>query len=474
MGFNESSREAPYPHWRRVKLGDVLPLNYGKGLPEKQRQPGSVAVFGSSGRVGTHNVALIERPAIIVGRKGSAGSVHLCETPSWPIDTAYFAVGTDEIDLRFGFYLLVFLRLNELDQSTAIPSLSRDIYSAIEVWLPPVNEQRHIVAAIEGLFGEIEAGEQELAAAKADLQRYRRAVLKAAVTGELTRDWREQNAPTETGADLLARILKERRARWEEAERTKFAAKGQTPKNDAWRSRYPEPAVPNTDDLPELPEGWTWASPAQIAAYRRHSLAIGPFGSNLKVSDYTADGVPLVFVRHIRAKDFQGLNPQFVSQQKANELAAHSIVSGDVVITKMGDPPGDAAVYPRGAADAIITADCIKVRTHPDVIAEYVELAINSPLGQTAFSKITKGVAQQKVTLEAFSSIALPIPPSEETRQIVDVVTSLEEALAEMRIATAGAENDSAHLRQSILNAAFSGKLTAGATARAGREADAA
>src|SRR5262245_9615077 len=81
--------------WVRCRLRDILPLQYGKGLPEKARNPdGKVPVFGSSGPVGTHDTAYTEGPTLIVGRKGNVGAVHYSATPCWPIDTVYFVEGT--------------------------------------------------------------------------------------------------------------------------------------------------------------------------------------------------------------------------------------------------------------------------------------------------------------------------------------------------------------------------------------------
>jgi type I restriction enzyme, S subunit len=81
----------------------------------------------------------------------------------------------------------------------------------------------------------------------------------------------------------------------------------------------------------------------------------------LKISDYRTEGVPLVFVRHIRACNFLDLDPKFITKTKAEELSAHTARGGDLLITKMGDPPGHACLYPAQAPDAIITADCIKL-----------------------------------------------------------------------------------------------------------------
>ncbi|MAI45526.1 MAG: hypothetical protein CBC34_006190 [Hyphomicrobiaceae bacterium TMED74] len=74
--------------WVIATLGELLPLEYGKALPSRKRNSnGQFSVYGSSGIVGTHTAAVVSEPAIIVGRKGSAGRVHLSKDPCWPIDT---------------------------------------------------------------------------------------------------------------------------------------------------------------------------------------------------------------------------------------------------------------------------------------------------------------------------------------------------------------------------------------------------
>ena len=108
--------------------------------------------------------------------------------------------------------MLSWLRLDRLDQSTAIPSLSRDSYNQLPVPLPPVETQRRIIARIEELFAELDDGEAALARAWDDLKTYRKSLLKAAVTGELTADWREANPMQETGEQRLQRIVGETKA----------------------------------------------------------------------------------------------------------------------------------------------------------------------------------------------------------------------------------------------------------------------
>src|SRR5207245_742932 len=118
--------------------------------------------------------------------------------------------------------------------------------------------QERIVAKLDALLSRVAAGEAAARHALDRLQRYRAAVLSAAVIGELTRDWRKSHKSNETGAQLLKRLLQARRARWEEAELKRLHAAGKPPKDDKWKKRYPNPTLPKTDGLPSLPKEWVW------------------------------------------------------------------------------------------------------------------------------------------------------------------------------------------------------------------------
>ncbi|RDD93229.1 restriction endonuclease [Acidovorax sp. BoFeN1] len=323
----------------------------------------------------------------------------------------------------------------------------------------PATEQTRIVAKLEELLSDLDAGVAELKAAQKKLAQYRQSLLKAAVEGALTAAWRTQHQPTETGAQLLQRILQERRARWEARQLAKFAEQGKTPPKD-WQKKYPEPVQPDTSGLPELPQEWVWASVEQIASDERYSLAIGPFGSNLKVPDYRNSGVPLVFVRNIRSGNYGGAYTKYVTSEKAEELSAHSIAAGDVLITKMGEPPGDADVYPSDQPPAIITADCIKVRCWAGLLRpDFLKTVINSYIGQRQIEPMTQGVAQKKVSLGRFTSLAVPIPSLHEQDLLMKMVSAADGDAVAQEAAIAFSLQQSTAQRQNILRAAFSGQL---------------
>ena len=141
----------------------------------------------------------------------------------------------------------------------AISRLTLTKLKNIQIPLVAVSIQDRIVAKLEELLSDLDAGVAELKAAQAKLGQYRQSLLKAAVDGSLTAEWRKKNKPKESGTQLLERILAERRKRWEEKQLAKYREQGKTPPK-GWEAAYPQPVKPDIKGLPELPGGWVWAS----------------------------------------------------------------------------------------------------------------------------------------------------------------------------------------------------------------------
>jgi len=338
----------------------------------------------------------------------------------------------------------------------------------LDIPIAPLPEQHRIVEAIEQYSTRLDDAVASLERVQRNLERYRASVLKAAVEGRLVpteADLARQEGRTYEPADvLLERILAERKVRWIEDAAEKTRANGNADAlHEAKRlaeKKYKEPQPPDTSGLPDLPEGWCWAGPDQLADESAHSLGIGPFGSNLRTVDYRDSGLPLVFVRNIRSEKFEGLDDKFVSPEKGEELQPHWAQPGDILITKMGEPPGDVCLYPLSRPTAVITADCIKLRVTAELaLSAYVVSGIRSQLVQPQIAGITKGVAQKKVSLARFKTIGIPLPPRAEQDRIEAHVEMREsQVVACMQILTTAQER-CLRLRQSILKWAFEGKL---------------
>ena len=131
-------------------VGDILELSYGKALKEADRDGGDVPVVGSGGVVGGHSTGITDAPTIVVGRKGSIGSVTWVDGPAWPIDTAYFVKPKrQDLDRRWAYWMLRSLHLETMNKSAAVPGLNRDDVYRLDVNLPPLPEQRRIAAILD-------------------------------------------------------------------------------------------------------------------------------------------------------------------------------------------------------------------------------------------------------------------------------------------------------------------------------------
>ena len=143
-------RESSY---KTFPFDQVCTLEYGASLPKRNRVEGPYPVMGSNGISGYHNSPLVEGPAIVVGRKGSAGQVTYVESACFPIDTTYYVklVDPDRVDLQYLYHLLKTLDLPSLQEGAGVPGLNRnDVYSKYRLPLPPLEVQKEIVAEIEG------------------------------------------------------------------------------------------------------------------------------------------------------------------------------------------------------------------------------------------------------------------------------------------------------------------------------------
>lgn len=448
------SEESGLPSgWATTKLKDVLPIQYGKGLVEAARDTtGNIPVYGSSGVVGFHSHALTTQPTLIVGRKGSVGSVHYSPGPCWPIDTVYFTEGHADLDLKFFLYLLTSLDLSRLDKSTTIPGLSRDDYNVVQVALAPVAEQRRIVAAIEQQFTRLDAGVAALKRVQAALKRYRASVLKAAVEGQLTEQWRAEHPNTEPASQLLGRILAERRARWEADLRNKG--------KDPAKAHYQEPELLDMTILPALPMGWMWATVEMLASPQRNSLSSGPFGSALGTKDYQPYGVPVIRSQNVGAGEFSAGNFVFVSHEKASQLARSLAYPGDLVIVAVGVSCGNVAVVPGKVGQAVLSQNCNKATLDESVISpQFAAMTMQTELIRLQFRDKTTDTARQFLSLTNIKQVHLPLPPLSEQETLVAEVEQRLSVVSELEITIETQLKRAERLRQSILERAFSGQL---------------
>ncbi|MDX3607928.1 restriction endonuclease subunit S [Streptomyces sp. FL06-04B] len=143
-------------------LGDILELKYGKSLPAARRVAGEIPVFGSGGISGTHIEALLEGPGIVVGRKGTVGSVYWSEGGFFPIDTTFYVVCRgDGVSMEYAYFLLKGLGLEEMNSDSAIPGLNRDRALSVRIKVPDAHSIKRFTVEARELFAMSRVREQE-------------------------------------------------------------------------------------------------------------------------------------------------------------------------------------------------------------------------------------------------------------------------------------------------------------------------
>lgn len=346
--------------------------------------------------------------------------------------------------------------MSALVQGALYPAVRPKDIAAFTFGFETPAQQSRIVTKLEELLSDLDAGVAELKAAQKKLAQYRQSLLKAAVEGALTAEWRAKNTPVETGAQLLERILLERRARWEAKQLAKFTEQGKTPSKD-WQKKYPEPVRPDTTDLPELPEGWVWASGEQLCEFITKGTT--------PPKELDADGVrtiPFLRVTNLTDRGELDLTDKvFVSEETHKGFLARSVVyPGDVLMNIVGPPLGQVAVVPSTFSEWNINQAIAIFRAVDGVLSAFICRYLLSSVAQQWLkvrSKTTAG--QTNLTLEVCRCLPIPLPPEAEQQALL---ASLDVSLDSMSSQASSIEialKQSTAQRQNILRAAFAGQL---------------
>ena len=361
------------------------------------------------------------------------------------------------IDKKFHFYA-VRAFANDLRRRThggGIVHVTRDRFDGTPLLLPPLDEQRRIVAKVEEVLSDLDAGVTALERARANLKRYRAAVLKAAVEGRLTEKWRAAHPDVEPASMLLERTLAERRKRWEEAQLKKYTDKGQSPPR-GWKETYPEPIRPGVKGLPELPAGWCWTSIEQL-------VERSEYGTSVKCA-YEAKHEPVLRIPNI-ADGRIDLADMKRATVPLNLNSQDALRVGDLLVCRTNGSVklvGKAALVESdlGAMHAFASY-LLRLRFVLGIeIARWVWTYLSSQPGRSFLEgHATSSAGQHNVSLSLLHGMAIPLAPPDE---LTVVNTKIDDLLSSREMTDHDVEGRLRHaavLRQAILKRAFEGKL---------------
>jgi type I restriction enzyme S subunit len=365
------------------------------------------------------------------------------------------AVGIpDATSAEFLYYFLVSQEKAFVDagKGGAQPNISQGIVKEWPLWLPPAAEQTRIVEKLEELLSDLDAGVAELKTAQKKLVQYRQSLLKAAVEGTLTTEWRTTNQPKETGTQLLERILIERRARWEAKQLAKFKEQGKSPPK-GWQSKYPEPVKPDTSELPELPEGWVWASLDQLAEFITS-------GSRGWADFYSNEGSTFIRSQNIN-KDYLDLSEiAFVTPPRNSEGERTRVGMNDLLLTITGANVGKAARMEIQVDEAYVSQHVALIRPVDLSLSNYLHLFLTASAGgRGQLDKEAYGAGKPGLNLQQVKSVLVPLPPNVEVKVLIEYLANQFNAITEQSMQIALTLKQSAAQRKNILKAAFAGQL---------------
>ena len=320
-----------------------------------------------------------------------------------------------------------------------------------------LTEQRRIISKLESLLARSRRAKEALDAIPALLERFRQSVLAAAFRGDLTADWRAQHPDVEPASKLLERICIERRHRWEEAELEKMRAKGKAPKDDSWKEQYDEPSTPEPIDT--TPENWCYASLNQLRAIEPNSLTDGPFGSNLKTSDYVPEGIRVIRLGNLGIGNLDLTDEAFISSEKFNGLRKHELFAGDLVIAALAEPLARCCEIPASLGPAIVKADCIRFKPHPAVCSRLIMHYLNSPQGRSTAESLGHGIGRLRINMENLRQLPVPILPAEEQQLLMQRIEALLHRIEVLGGVYTSAQDRLLSMDEAVLAKAFRGDL---------------
>ena len=340
----------------------------------------------------------------------------------------------DSFDKNYLYWFFEYVRPSIIEanrQGITQVNLNTGIVREIRLPLTSIERQREIVAELEKQFSRLDEAVGNLQRVKANLKRYKASVLKAAVEGRLVETEatlaRREGRAYETGEQLLQRILEERRAKWVE------------------KRKYKDPIAPVTGELPELPEGWTWATMPQLGELNRGKSKHRPR------DDQALYGGPYPFIQTGDVRRSDGSITQFTQTYSQFGLAQSRLWPSGTLCITIAANIAETGILKLEACFPDSVVGFIPQMGSPTV--EYVECFIRT--ARDRLDRFASATAQKNINLEVLEAVAIPTPPLAEQARIVAEVDRLLSIIREVEAEVDANLKRALALRQATLAKAF-------------------
>ncbi|UTZ44244.1 restriction endonuclease subunit S [Vibrio campbellii] len=464
--------------WLEVLLEDCVSILDAKRVPintaertkrvEGKSRHELYPYYGATGEAGLIDDFIFEGEHLLIGEDGAPffdktkNVAFIVKDKFWVNNHAHILKAFDSVTSNkyLCHYLNQFNYQGFVGGSTRL-KLNQASLKKIPILLPPLSTQKAIIEKIEELFSHIDAGVEGLKQAKSKLQQYRQSVLKDAVTGKLTEQWRAQNTDKLEPADVfLDKILEERRICWEQKQIELYNIKGKLPKTDKWKEKYPEPKAINW-----LEDG----EQSHLYITLEHLKYYSIYGPRFSSNDYSDDGV--LVLRTSDIDEYGRVNRDTAPKLSLteNEYRKYSVSPGDFLITRTGSI-GTLAIY-NDDYKAIPGAYLLHYKlVNKYVNPEYIYFVFKSPDYQVLLTQSTTGIGRPNLNAPTLEAMEFLLPSKMEQDEIVNIVKEklkfIEKSEKDIEITLKKAVLQ----KSSVLAKAFSGELVPNASGETARE----
>jgi type I restriction enzyme S subunit len=273
--------------------------------------------------------------------------------------------------------------------------------------LPPLAEQKRIVAKIEELLPKVEKygkAQDELNKLNEELpERLKKSILQEAIEGRLV-----PQDPTDEPASVLLDKIRE--------EKKQLVKEGKLKKKDLEVKPISEEEIPF-----EIPESWEWVRMSQISL----DSADGPFGSNLKRDHYTTNKeVRIIQLSNIGEEGWRDENVKYTTFEHLKNISRSEAFANDIIIAKMM-PAGRAIICPSNDQKYVLSSDAVRFDFSDYLFRKYLYYAINSNVFKDQVYGEVQGITRVRTSLSKLRTYLLPLPPLAEQKRIVAKIEQL-------------------------------------------------
>ena len=382
--------------WKWVRLGNLISIESGINLTKSQMKQGSIPVYGGNGITGYHDQALVYDNTIVIGRVGYyCGSVHITEKEAWVTDNAFIVTyPTNFIFQKFFVYMLRHMNLGKNNNATAQPVVSGKKIYPLLFPLPPLAEQKRIVAKIEQLLPYIERYEKAWSRLQEFNKRFpsdmQKSLLQYAIEGKLV----EQRAEEGTAEELFAQIQEEKQ---------RLVAEGKLKK------QKPLPEITEEEKPFDIPDSWKWVRWGNL------SLSI-QYG-------YNAPGKTSGTIKMVRISDIQNNKIDWSNvpwcEIPEDDIETYSLNKNDILFARTGGTVGKSFLVKNVTEKAIYAGYLIRTRYSEKLEPQYLKFFMESTLYWLQLREGTIATAQPNCNGKVLANMILPLPPLAEQKRIV-------------------------------------------------------